>query len=494
MLEKTTNLLLAILGLAVVAAIVLLGFDVYRSAKTGPRWKRRLVGAALALLAALGLPACDKATDASPPATGNAGTPSTTLADSPQWKRLVATWHEAEEIASGRRGAYPFDRAGKKRVLQALATAGKDVDALRRAGLLSDAEAGLLDMDLAQLTRGVQAKRPTEMRMATCYESMAYTSTRNSMKRLSARLPLLEKLTTAAKLQRDVARKVLVSIESDLATLAKKEMIQRLPEADRARAEELRRAVEAHVEKLKAALSGKKPGGRLESSWDWEAISDAWATAVPLAKSGRSTTAQRKEAEKKLAAATEAARRLAAAGTLAPQEAELLAAEAKYIRQDVYCNPPTDSRVSCYDMMYIPPAHKSFRRLARRLPLVEKLVTGGKVHQGACARIIAAIEADLAVLSDAKQLGKLPEAERKKAEATREQVREALRRLNRLLVPPRTCYVPLRVPDRKPQSQRQLDDRLKRVQALEREGRLQPVLAALLREAIDRERATERHG
>jgi len=125
--QRTFNLLIAIVGLALVAAIALVGFDVYRAAKTGPRWKRRLVGAGLALLAALGLPACDKATDASPPATGNAGTPSTTLADSSQWKRLVATWHEAEEIASGRRGAYPFDRAGKKRVLQALATAGKDV-------------------------------------------------------------------------------------------------------------------------------------------------------------------------------------------------------------------------------------------------------------------------------------------------------------------------------------------------------------------------------
>jgi len=47
---------------------------------------------------------------------------------------------------------------------------------------------------------------------------------------------------------------VLVSIEGDLATLAKKEMIQRLPEAERAKAEELRDGVKAKLAQLKARL------------------------------------------------------------------------------------------------------------------------------------------------------------------------------------------------------------------------------------------------
>ena len=46
---------------------------------------------------------------------------------------------------------------------------------LEKAGLLSRPEAGLLEKELALLTGRVQAMRPTEMRMATCYEPMAFT-------------------------------------------------------------------------------------------------------------------------------------------------------------------------------------------------------------------------------------------------------------------------------------------------------------------------------
>ena len=92
------------------------------------------------------------------------------------------------------------------------------------------------------------------MRMATCYEPMMMTPARDSMTRLSARLPLLEKLAAAETLQPGVVRKVLASVEQDLVTLSKPAMIERLPEAKRPEAATLRDAAQAKLGALKTRL------------------------------------------------------------------------------------------------------------------------------------------------------------------------------------------------------------------------------------------------
>ncbi|MFW6162261.1 MAG: hypothetical protein ACODAJ_05785 [Planctomycetota bacterium] len=254
MTQRALGLVAALLGAAVVAGLLLLGYDVCRAARSGPPWRRRLLGAGLALLAALGLPACEGA-GARPPTVAEDGTDAKTLADAVGWKRVMATWRESEAIASGERGAYPFDRKGKKRALAAIDQAVADADALCKAGLLSEAEAGLLKLDLAELKAGVQAKRPTEMKMATCYEPMMMTPARDSMQRLAARLPLLEALAADETLQPGVARKVLASVEQDRATLSKPQMIERLPDPDRQKARELREQVGRKLAELKTRLA-----------------------------------------------------------------------------------------------------------------------------------------------------------------------------------------------------------------------------------------------
>jgi len=487
--QKTLNLLLAVAGLAIVAAFAVLGYDVYRSARTGPRWKRRLVAAGLALLAALGIPACEEATEAGDPPASTAG-PARTLVDAREWKRLTATWREAEEVASGKRGAYPFDRKGKEKLLADLKQAEADVAALQTAGLVTAPEAGLLAGDLAQLTHGVQSKRPTEMKMATCYKPMMVIPARDSMGRLAARLPLLRQLVDGDKLHPDVARKVLASVQADLAVLAKKKMTDRLPETDRPKAEELRKAVAEQVVRLKARLAGKTLDEALESADDWRIIADAWAAAVPLARSRKSSTAQRKAVDAKLKAANAAATRLVDAGLLASQEADLLVGEAANIRADIYRDPPTDCKMTCYDMAYIPPAQQSFKRLAKRLPLIEQLAAGPKLNRAVFVRIAAAVEADIAVLSEAKRLQALPEAERKQAATTREKARLIVDRL-RLRLDPRggTCYYATPQVSTAPQSPQRLDARLRRIDALERQGTLEPSVADKAREAVRRQRA-----
>ncbi len=51
--QRMTGLIYGLMGLCAVAGLFLLGLNVYAAAGSGPLWKRRLLGAGLALLAAL---------------------------------------------------------------------------------------------------------------------------------------------------------------------------------------------------------------------------------------------------------------------------------------------------------------------------------------------------------------------------------------------------------------------------------------------------------
>ena len=65
---------------------------------------------------------------------------------------------------------------------------------------------------------------------------------------------------------------------------------------------------------------------------------------------------------------------LVAAGLLAPSEAERLIGELARLKTEIYRNPPTDLRDSCYLMPFLPPAIDSTTRLVRRLPVLSELV------------------------------------------------------------------------------------------------------------------------
>lgn len=343
---------------------------------------------------------------------------------SPEWRQVVAAWREAEEVSSGKRGDYPFDQEGKKQLLDSLATVGGSVDSLLKRGLLNEAEAGLLKQDLAGLTRGVQAKRPVEMRMATCYRPMQFLPANESIERLSTRLPLLQKMAEQEKLDEVVVAKVLEKVETDIAFLESEENLQTLRGISPARAKEVRDAAREQVQRIRTRLVEK--AGALEDSVDWKTVAEAWRAAAPLAESGRSTTAEREEAKKKLAAAREALQRLMAAGMLSKAEAGLLVSEAGRLENDIYRFPPTDSRVMCYDMAYLPPARQSFDRLSQRLPLLKEMATQRKLHPAALEKVIASIESDLEVLSDPAQLARMEPDRRAAAEEVRKQVEAAL--------------------------------------------------------------------
>ncbi len=239
-------------GFLVVSIALLLGIDMRRAARRGPRWRRRLIGAGLATLAAIGLL---PAAEASPRSAGErlrvlcAGDED--LAGTEEWKSIEATWAEAEEVASGKRGDYPFDQAGKDRLLGDLKKTDERIGALVQRGLLSESEAGLLRKDRDEMKSGVEEKRPKEMENATCYEGMALpVQARLSFQDLSTRLPLIEGIVKDGKVHPAAAKKVLVSVEADLAVLSSDAEMAKLPAEERPDAEKMRDAVKAGVEAI----------------------------------------------------------------------------------------------------------------------------------------------------------------------------------------------------------------------------------------------------
>jgi hypothetical protein len=187
-------------------------------------------------------------------------------------------------------------------------------------------------------------------------------------------------------------------------------------------------------EKTSADKPAAGKAGDLKDSADWKVIEDAWAFGTPMARNGESTTKQREESDGKFKAANDAAQRLVAAGLISAAEAGLLAVEAEKIKTEIYLNPPTDYNAKCYESMEFIPAANSMGHLTARLPLLEKVTASGKVTPDVVEKILDSISADMAILSNEKELAKL-ENDQKRAEAakTRDAVREQMRRIGALL-------------------------------------------------------------
>ncbi|HOX05287.1 MAG TPA: hypothetical protein PK280_02705 [Planctomycetota bacterium] len=228
----------------------------------------------------------------------------------------------------------------------------------------------------------------------------------------------------------------------------------------------------------------------LEESADWKVIAEAWDFAMPFARSGKSTTAQRKEIDARLAAAREAGARLVKAGLLSAREASLLASEADKAVADIRRDPPVG--VLCYEVASIPAVQRlSFRSIAERLPATEVLIKEGKVQPAAIGKVLEAIEADLVTLADEKRRAELgdrtskEEADKLRAELTAQVARLKASLLLRPRPPTKPmCYDVPMLPEPKPQSARELDERLALLERAERSGRLATPTAEKARSRI----------
>jgi hypothetical protein len=226
-----------------------------------PRSPRRLIATGLALLAGTGgaqTQASVADAPSQPAATaqvklqGRRLVAAAALAQTAEWQRIAAAWAEAVATADRKRGDYPFDEPGKKRVLDALTTAGAEVVRLRKAGWLDAPEEELLRTALARLAAEVAKFRTSEARGATCYKPVPPPPPRAAIERLAARVPLLEKVAARGQLQPDVVERILRSVDQDL-----EEAREALGDLQGAQAASARRTV-GRAEAAVARLRGQK--------------------------------------------------------------------------------------------------------------------------------------------------------------------------------------------------------------------------------------------
>ncbi len=201
------------------------------------------------LLAALGvLQGCPSGTFGSGPDPDPALEQAEGLAAEKDWRRCLAVWREASEAAFGD-DPHPFDEEGRAELLEQLEDSRGLVKRLGRRGLISDAEAGLLDADITTLRSGVQAKRPIELQAATCYSPMPYRPRQDALESLEPRVALLEGLAAQERLQPEVTTRVLVQVRADLSQLRAAEGENLDPDAQM-RADEVAQRIEAALTAL----------------------------------------------------------------------------------------------------------------------------------------------------------------------------------------------------------------------------------------------------
>ncbi len=220
-----------ILGVCTIIVLFVFRVNLRRVADTGPLFLRRLILAGMMCLWGFGIVGPGWAEDPG------------------RWDTFGKTWQEAQEISSGKRGPFPFNREGKKKILQELADLNTIIDSLATERVISGDEAELLKLDLQELTRGVEGMRPTELEAATCYEPMMFTPELDSLARLEKRLPLISRLEPG-KISPEVWNRVTIGLQKDLAVLTNPDHIARLKDDKKAQAAELAAKVQKEIDRL----------------------------------------------------------------------------------------------------------------------------------------------------------------------------------------------------------------------------------------------------
>ncbi|MBT3201264.1 MAG: hypothetical protein HN350_15295 [Phycisphaerales bacterium] len=491
---------LGLAGLLVVALMVLFGADLVRAARTGPKWKRALVTAAVSLASVLGFP-IPSVQAADPPPAESASVASvasvavssvaavfdlkieleklaalksqrdfnpktaaesirktkacvailsqpshlsklndagrteakrliaesapliasvkalipigtTNLAQTPQWELILDTWRASGTLTTVK-GSTGAQRVEMKKKFDLAKNA---IGELALAGLISNAEAGLLVIDADVIWSRIIASPPTDYNK-TCYEMVYIPPAKRSAQWLGKRLELVKKVAAADKVAPAAIDKVMGNINAHLAVLANDVELKKIRTPAERQA-----AIKLHDEiaPLIAKIDFKALGGRLGATAGWKTVQTAILAAGPLARTHRSTSAQRVAVTKQMKTAIASIATLTASGLLSAAESELILGELARLKKEIYRDPPTDSKVSCYDMMAPDPVGDATKRLEKRIPLLRKLFDSGKLNPLVAGNVLQSVSADITTIKNAK-----------KAQALRKQAATLLQEIDR---------------------------------------------------------------
>jgi hypothetical protein len=421
-------------GVLIVAGLAMLGVNLASSARTGPRWKRKLVAAGLILLG-MGVgsgvhgysePTIASSDEPMPQRTDMTMSPSATAEQNVMWTQVVTAWQEGREIAGRtriqiqmkRKRTYRQTKAEEDALLAALVSARKNVQTLTDQKMLSKRGAKLLTDDLNQFTRSVPSYRPEreEGWISSCYlQRILPTRQAVSLTRLNGRLVTIEKLVASGTLKPGPAAQVAAIIRRD-AIVLREPIYQARMELElhqRARARELVTRADALLAKLPAP---PKSPSMLERSAQWKQVQAVRTLAQRYAKNG-STQAQRTAFDKLFEQANAATEILSNKGMVSLSAAELFRDELTQCKRSVYADPPKDFSGTCYLMAISHPAAESMKRLTRRLDLLDSMLRNDRLRPETIRALLPSLERDLAVLSDPKQIALLPDSTQAKGNA-----------------------------------------------------------------------------
>jgi len=290
---------------------------------------------------------------------------------------------------------------------------------LSAAGLLSEAEAGLLVVDADAIWATILLRPPVDSRK-TCYKMAYFPPAQRSMQWVQKRLDLLKKVASADRIAPAALDVILANVDRDVVTLGNEAELKRLRKAaDRQAAKQLHTQVAPLIAQIKRKVLSVRSG----RTAGWQVISKAFEAAGPPAKSHRSTSAQRVAIVKQMDAAKAAIVSLALGKVLTGGEAELLTGELARLRKEIYRDPPTDFKGTCYGPSpALNPVTVVTRRLGRRVVLLSKLVESGRLNPLVVKKLLPSVRADIKLLTAAKQAREL----REKADALLKQIESKL--------------------------------------------------------------------
>jgi len=340
--HRSHSFWLGLLGLFAVLALLLVGADVWLASRSGPRWKRRLVGAGLALMAFLGFlswperpghdgtlgmpgPEAAAAGEASSP-SGDAASPSpidllllrpdmdadgedddeeggeapprkaSELETFPAWKKFAGAWKEAKAILDKKRALKkPFKMDDRKIIVERIAPAADHLDALVKDNALTEAEASVLEKEFNVLVSGLRCLPCVDEPRPTCYAPMPVSPPKRPVKPairepiwsaykfLNERLPLIEKLASQDGVRPEVLEKVIGRMKDNLRPLFDEKGVASFPEEWHDKIEKLRTRVRELLDEIRreSGLDGEElPGApSLQGNSAWIAVQEAWKEA-----------------------------------------------------------------------------------------------------------------------------------------------------------------------------------------------------------------------
>jgi len=340
------TVVLGIAALVIVALMVMFGVDVMRASRTGPRWKRRMVTASLAVLAAIGVNIADRDASAKPP------------------------------MIPQRPTCYSI--------------------------MLVD---------------------PPPMRPVTV---------------LPMRMAAMKKLGVMEKIKSDVLKKLAAQIRTEIVSY-EKTVLSRLPAGSDAKTKARKTVVEARAWLAAADIRlavGDKP---LADVPVWQALVKNWRAAEEAASGRKGRYPFDAKTKKALLASLDAAPGeldvLARAGYLTAAEAGLLKIALNGLPTRVKRMRPTEFRnTSCYRSMGTVEPDPLVAMLAR-MPLLEKIAQGRKLHPAAVKRIAEVVEIQIAKLTDEKYLKNLTPDSRATAGNVARAARAVIKKLTAAVKP-----------------------------------------------------------